>query len=68
MEKLEAGEVYLTVKLIGHEFVTAFKNKNKQSDNQPDFKGDGIAIWIKTKKETPELAKTETIAKTENVA
>jgi len=49
MKKLEIGEKYLSIKIVGHEYVVAFKNA-KTKDNQPDYKADGIAIWIKTKK------------------
>lgn len=41
---MEDGEEYLSIKMVGHESVSAFPNKEKKG-NQPDFKGDGIAIW-----------------------
>jgi hypothetical protein len=47
-EKLQVGDKYLVVQLAGHNSVSAFKNKTKKG-NQPDFKGDGIAVWINTK-------------------
>jgi len=37
---------YLSIKIVGHEFVTAFKNDDKKG-NQPDFKGNGVAVWVK---------------------
>lgn len=45
----------LRVKLVGHDYVTAWKNEKKEG-NQPDYKGDGIAVWVdevevKTKEE-----------------
>lgn len=49
-KKLEEGEKYLSVKLAGHEYVAAFPNKNKKTDKEPDFKGDGIAVWVRIKK------------------
>lgn len=51
MGKLEVGEKYLNVKILGGKAVACFKNKNK-TGNQPDFKGDGVAIWISTKRES----------------
>lgn len=50
MAKLEIGEKYLRVQLIGHTAVSAFKNKNKKNPKEPDYKGEGIAIWINEKK------------------
>jgi hypothetical protein len=47
--KLEAGEQYLSIKLAGHDFVVAFKNKDKGKVEQPDFKGDGDAVWVRKK-------------------
>jgi hypothetical protein len=49
IEKLAVGDKYLVVQLAGHNSVSAFKNKNKKG-NQPDFKGDGVAVWINVKK------------------
>jgi hypothetical protein len=49
-KKLDVGEKYLSIKLVGHAPVVAFKNKTKQSDQSPDYVGNGIAVWIQTKK------------------
>ena len=49
-KKLEAGEKFLSVKIVGHDYVVAFPNKNKKGSTEPDFKGDGIAIWVRKKK------------------
>ena len=46
---LEVGEKYLSIKLIGHEYIKAFPNKDKVNSNEPDLKGDGVAIWIHEK-------------------
>lgn len=38
---------YLRVVILGNIGVNCFKNEKKTKDNkQPDFKGDGIAVWI----------------------
>jgi len=50
---MKEGEKYLSVKLVGHEFVAAFPNQ-KTKPEQPDFKGDGIAVWVKEKRATKE--------------
>jgi hypothetical protein len=47
--KLEVGEKYLNVSILGGKSVACFKNKNK-TGQQPDYKGDGVAIWITSKK------------------
>ena len=48
---MEAGEKYLSVVLLNSIKVAAFKNKDKKAgDKQPDYKGNGVAIWINEKK------------------
>ena len=47
---MEVGEKYLDIKIVGHEYIKAFPNKEKTKDIQPDFKGDGVAVWVKAKK------------------
>jgi hypothetical protein len=55
MEKLKAGEKYLTIhiKLLGQTFkLTAFPNKEKANPREPDFKNsmDGVGVWISEKR------------------
>jgi len=40
-------EKYLRIKLVGHEYIAAFRNKEKKKPEQPDYKGNGVAIWIR---------------------
>lgn len=40
---------YLDVKLVGHEFVRVFQN-DKTKPEQPDYKADGIAVWVRSVK------------------
>jgi len=47
---LAVGEKYLTVVVVGHNPIAAFKNKDKKNEKEPDYKGNGIAIWINEKK------------------
>lgn len=47
---MEVGEKYLSIKLAGHDYLAAFPNKNKKKETEPDFKGDGIAVWVREKK------------------
>jgi len=51
------SEKYLNVILAGHNPVKAFKNKNKSTDpkdsKKPDYKGDGVAVWVNERKEKP---------------
>lgn len=37
---------YLRIKLVGHEVIRAYTNDKKQTRAQPDYKGDGVAVWI----------------------
>lgn len=53
-KKLESGEKYLSISLLGKINLAAFKNKNKNNEKDPDYTGNGIAIWIKKKKENSE--------------
>lgn len=46
---MEIGEKYLSISILGGLNVVAFKNKEKTKPEQPDYKGNGIAIWIKEK-------------------
>lgn len=49
--EMKAGEKYLSIKLLGNIQLAAFKNKNKENNPKaPDYKGDGIAIWVTEKK------------------
>ena len=48
---LEVGEKYLNISILGGQIkLVAFKNKEK-TDKQPDFTGNGVAVWINEKKE-----------------
>ncbi len=49
----EKPNKYLSVKILGGLTVNCFKNRDKTKDTQPDFKGDGIAIWINTARPKP---------------
>jgi len=49
--ELPKGEKYLSIKIVGHDWINVFLNKKKEKSNQPDFKADGVAIWVKTKEE-----------------
>lgn len=50
MDKLEVGEKYLTISILGSIKVAAFKNKNKTESKQPDYVGNGVAVWISEKR------------------
>ncbi len=56
--KLQVGEKYLSVSLFGQINVAVFPNKNKANPQDPDFVGNGIAVWVKEKKsEQPQQIK-----------
>lgn len=50
MEKLQPGEKYLNVVIMGSLKVPMFKNKNKKTNKDPDYIGNGIVAWITEKK------------------
>lgn len=60
---MKAGEKYLTVHLLnGSIKLAAFPNAAiKDNPNAPQFKGDGIAVWINTKKETDQNVSEEDV-------
>lgn len=41
---------YLDIQIVGHNFVRAFKNKDKKEAKHPDYKGNGVGVWIRKKK------------------
>jgi len=51
-KKMNIGEKYLTIKMVGHENVAVFPNKEAREKNPkaPHYKGDGVAVWINEKK------------------
>ncbi len=49
-KKLEIGEKYLSISVLGQIKLAAFKNKNKKEPTEPDYTGNGIAIWVNEKK------------------
>lgn len=49
-QTLKAGEKYLSISILGQLKLVAFKNQNKNSPKDPDYTGNGIAIWINEKK------------------
>lgn len=53
---LKVGEKYLSIQILGKNGINTavFPNKNKDSDNHPDYVGNGIAVWVKKKTEGKE--------------
>lgn len=49
MGELKEGEKYLTIEILGNIKVAAFK-VDKKKENEPDYRGNGIAIWVNEKK------------------
>lgn len=52
-KSLEVGEKYLSISVLGSIKLAAFPNKNKKEAKDPDFRGDGIAVWVNHKKAQP---------------
>lgn len=62
-KKLEVGEKYLTIKVVGHNDIVAFPNKAKTKPNSPDYVSNGVKVWVNTKKEPkPEVEPHMTVA------
>ncbi len=49
-QKLEQGEEFLSIVVLGNIKIAAFKNKQKSDPKQPDYVGNGIAVWLAHKK------------------
>ena len=52
---LEVGEKYLSIALFGGKkaggiTIAAFPNKKKTKPTQPDYMGNGVAVWVSRKK------------------
>lgn len=47
---------YVTIHVVGHCPIKAFENEKKETSRHPDYKGDGVAVWVNEaiKKEKPE--------------
>ena len=61
-KKLAIGEKYLSVSILGGQIkLGAFKVKEKKNPNEPDYRGDGIAIWINEKKAPEEKPLEESV-------
>jgi len=50
MAKLEVGEKYLVIQIVGHEKIVAYPNKKRLNENHPAFKSDGVAVWVNEKR------------------
>lgn len=48
--KLESGDEYLSIIILNNIKVAAFKNKQKNDPKQPDYIGNGVAVWKSSKK------------------
>jgi len=48
---------YLDIKIAGHDFVRAFENSKKTEPKHPDYKSDGVAVWVRKSKEKKEEPK-----------
>lgn len=57
MTEMKEGEKYLNIKIVGHDWIAAFPNKTKKSDKEPDFRGDGVAVWVRKKSAQAEQKK-----------
>ena len=52
-EKMEKGEKFLSISLFGGAIkpIPAFPNKKKKEKTDPDFVGNGVAVWVNKKGE-----------------
>lgn len=49
-KKMQEGEKYLTIVILGNIKVSAFPNKNRTKETEPLFVGNGVAVWVNKKK------------------
>ncbi len=47
--KLPVGTKYLSIAILGQIKVAAFKNEKKKTATDPDYIGNGIAVWVNEK-------------------
>jgi len=50
-DRIEVGEKYLVISILGQIRLTAFKNKQKIHHNEADYEGNGVKIWVNRKME-----------------
>jgi len=51
MAELKEGTKYLSISLFGGQIkLGAFPNKKKKTAEDPAFVGNGVAVWVNTKK------------------
>lgn len=55
---MEPGEKYLSIVLLGSVKCAAFKNAKKEKPTDPDYIGNGIAIWVSEKQDKPQQKKS----------
>ena len=46
---------YLSIKIVAHNYIPAFKNEKKTEEKHPDFVGDGVAVWVREYQEQPKV-------------
>ena len=49
-QKLEVGDKYLSISVLGQIKLAAFKNKNRKDTKDPHYVGNGVAVWVNEKK------------------
>jgi len=60
--KLKEGERYLSIALLGGQIkVAAFKNKDKAKPEQPDYVGNGVAVWVNAKQAEQQKPEVEDV-------
>ena len=37
---------YIKIVIVGHDPIIAYENEEKASDKHPDFKADGVVVWL----------------------
>jgi len=48
--KLNPGDKYLSISVLGQIKLAAFKNQNKKDSKSPDYVGNGVAVWVNEKR------------------
>ena len=52
---------YLRIKIVGHDYMSAFMNEKKTDEKHPDYVGDGVAVWIREFLEKPKVEEVKDV-------
>ena len=52
----------LDIRIVGHDWIYCEQNTKKEKPNQPDYVGNGVAVWVReVKPKVPQETKVEDV-------